>query len=423
MIVGAGLSGRAAARLLALLGWREEKDFFVFDEKNPPVAAQKLGDFLRAKSARSVIVSPGVPLAHPDIQAFLQAGGSLGSELGLAFEQLRGEKIIGVTGSLGKSTTVSLLEAGLVAAKIPHFVGGNIGRPLADYVADLIENKRERAEWIVLELSSFQLENLGALECELGAITYFSSNHLERYPSLDDYYRTKWSLVARTRKAFVLNRKGGDLWDFVARQDTALPLEWASTEKSFLPQSFFDRAALIGAHNHDNIAVAAALGRLAGWPDEFLDGLRAFAGLPHRLQNVGTLSGVTFINDSKATAIESVLTAADSLLQSPRFDKQIWLLLGGRDKKLPWEKLTSLGAQPRLRFAFFGECGAEVQRRSGLKGEIYSTLKACLPGIKTALSPGDAVLLSPGGTSLDEFKNFEDRGVRFAEMARETFAP
>lgn len=422
IVVGLGLSGRAVVRLLTLLGWQLDRDFYTFDEKNPPRPGQTLAEFISEKKAKTLVVSPGVPLRSPAIQSFLAGGGKLTSELALAYDQLRGEKIIGVTGSLGKSTTVSLLGAALEAARVAHFVGGNIGRPLADYVADIIEKKRERAEWIVLELSSFQLENLGSLECEFSAITYLSSNHLERYASLQEYYETKWSLCARTRRALVFNKMGGDLFAFATKKAPTLAVEWASAAESRLPASFFDRAELIGAHNHDNIAVAAALGHLAEWPVDFLDGLLEFKGLPHRLQNVGVAAGVTYLNDSKATAIESVLTAVDSVLASPKFSQNITLLLGGRDKKLPWEKLSHLKAQARLRFKFFGECGADVKKRSGLEGDVFATLRAAMSGIKTSLKSGDVVLLSPGGTSLDEFKNFEDRGNSFAQMAREGFA-
>lgn len=422
IVVGLGLSGRAAVRLLTLLGWKADQDFFTFDEKNPPTPGQSLSAFIADKKVQTLLVSPGVPLQSPAIQSFLANGGKLTSEIALAYDQLQGEKIIGVTGSLGKSTTVSLLEAGLQAAQIPHFVGGNLGRPLADYVADLIERKRPRAEWVVLELSSFQLENLGALECEVSAITYFSSNHLERYASLQEYYETKWSLCARTRRALVFNKMGGDLFAFVTKKNPTLPIAWVSAADTQLPARFFDRAELIGSHNHDNIAVAAALGHLAEWPVEFLEGLLAFKGLPHRLQNVGTYGGVSFLNDSKATAIESVLTAVDSVVGSSKFSQKIVLLLGGRDKKLPWEKLSHLGGQNRLACVFFGECASEVKKRSGLSGEVFATLRAAMAGIKKDLHSGDVVLLSPGGTSLDEFKNFEDRGNSFAQMAREGFA-
>ncbi|MES3037397.1 MAG: cyanophycin synthetase, partial [Bdellovibrionota bacterium] len=134
-----------------------------------------------------------------------------------------------------------------------------------------------------------------------------------------------------------------------------------------------------------------------------------FEGLSHRLENLGKYNGVQFINDSKATSIESVIEAVDSL-DGISVAGNKFILLGGRDKNLPWNKLKILTKKEKVKFIFFGEAADKIKSGSGLPGEVYADLKTALNGIADKLKDGDVCLLSPGGTSLDEFKNFEERG-------------
>jgi UDP-N-acetylmuramoylalanine--D-glutamate ligase len=166
--------------------------------------------------------------------------------------------------------------------------------------------------------------------------------------------------------------------------------------------------------------VAAQTLLACGLPESSFKALGDFPGLTHRLQNLGRFAGVHVFNDSKATSIISVQSALESLLGDKRFSAgTIWCLLGGRDKKLPWKDMARWRMHPGVSFAFFGEAAALIQRDSRLEGDAYPGLRAAIEGLRSHLKKDDTLLLSPGGTSLDEFKNFEDRGTRFGAWAGE----
>ncbi|MBS1985583.1 MAG: UDP-N-acetylmuramoyl-L-alanine--D-glutamate ligase [Bdellovibrionales bacterium] len=418
-VIGAGISGQAAIDLLA--GLRiPSAQVTLFDQTPGKGAFSDPAALLTQFKPRTLLVSPGVPLSTPWIVAFEAAGGMVTSELELACAQLTTEKVVGVTGSVGKSTTVSLIGEAARSFCPDVFVGGNLGVPLAAYVADVLHGRRQRTEWVILELSSFQLEKCAGLKCVASVLTSLNRNHLERYESLEAYYETKWKLINHTRGPAVLNAHGGDLRHFaqkiIAANDDTGELIFSTPESSPLKVADFARAQLLGAHNADNIAVAATLARRLEWPLSCYEALLAYRGLPHRLELVHEAKGIRFVNDSKATAMESVLTAVNSFVHG---NGQTWVLLGGRDKKLPWEKLQVLGKNSQLHFAFFGECGALAQQKSGLPGEVFGKMRGALESLHGRAKAGDIVLLSPGGTSLDEFKGFEDRGRNFAAAVKE----
>jgi len=416
-VVGMGLSGEAAKRLL-LVNRVKPLDLVTFDDKPGNADYCDPQKLLEEKKPQTLVVSPGVPLAKEWIQDAKERGALITSELALGLHFLTSEKIIGVTGSVGKSTTVSLLEAGLKAFSPHSFVGGNIGRPLADYVADMLERKRNRAPWIVLELSSYQLENCGNLHCEFSSLTYLTPNHIDRYPSLEAYYDQKWQLVGRTNKSLILNQHGGDLGKYARGRKAEPELLWTDqNDEELVPYELQD-AKLLGSHNQDNIALAAKIAREAGWPPEAFEGMKNFPGLPHRMENLGLRQKIRFVNDSKATTMDSVKTAALGLYEQMDRKMQLVLLLGGKDKDLPWSELNELKKIQKLRPIFFGAVGEKAKALSGLEGEVFPKLKDAIAALHGIARPGDTVLLSPGGTSLDEFKNFEERGRFFAEGIR-----
>ncbi|RZA08326.1 MAG: UDP-N-acetylmuramoyl-L-alanine--D-glutamate ligase [Proteobacteria bacterium] len=415
-----GLSGEAAKRLLKRNGVKPS-DLITFDDK--PGAAnysdpQKMMD---EKNPRTLVVSPGYPLSKEWIQDFVEHGGEVTSELALGLHYLTSERVIGVTGAVGKSTTVSLLEAGLAQFSPDSFVGGNIGKPLADYVADLQENKRKRAPWIVLELSSYQLENCGNLECEYSAITYLTANHVDRYESVEAYYDTKWELVKRTRRAVILNLNGGELKRYAKGRDAGAQLLWTDQNDQEIEHFEIENAKLLGSHNQDNIAVATKLAREAGWPAAAIQGMKDFPGLSHRMENLGERSGVRFVNDSKATTMESVRTAAFGIYNQMDRKKSLVLMLGGKDKNLPWEELKELYKIQKIKPVYFGAVAERAFQGVGLEGPRFAKLGDALKEVKKIAEKGDTVLLSPGGTSLDEFKNFEERGKFFTDKVKELF--
>jgi UDP-N-acetylmuramoylalanine--D-glutamate ligase len=419
-IIGLGISGHAALNLLLASGIDHE-DLATFDQKTLDKYSS-LDDLIEKFRPSTLVVSPGVPLSQPELQKFSSAGGIITSEISLALQLCTTEKIIGVTGSLGKSTVVSLLQEGLSSFSKTGFVGGNLGTPLSSYALGVLQGGA-RADWLVLELSSYQLENCAGLHCDFSAITYLTPNHMERYSSLEDYYLFKWKLASITKSHVILNNRGGDLLKFASRapkvldqngDPTAPQVVWTDQSDPLVKNLDLEDVQLLGLHNRDNLSIACRLALLAGWPPSSITAMKAFRGLPHRLENLGVHNEIIYVNDSKSTTMESVKTAVNSL--RPYAGGQIHLLLGGRDKALPWEELTALELLSPIHFYFFGECRALAHRKSKLTADEFPTMQLAFQAAQAVAKPKDLILLSPGGTSLDEFKNFEARGDAFRRL-------
>ncbi len=417
-IVGLGISGKSVLRLLQAA---KQPQVFTFDQKDSSAQIKSAAEVIHL-NPKTLVVSPGVPLSSPWIQDLKKSGVFITSELSVAGRFLTVEKLVGITGSIGKSTVVSILDAGLQSFSPQSFVGGNLGRPLADYVFDAYFSQRPKAPWVVLELSSYQLENLeGFLFCG-GGITYFTPNHLERYSSVKEYYDQKWVLVERTQGPFVINDTSLELMNFVQskKQMTSAQILTSSSHSPRLEQFRLEQTRMLGQHNLENLVFACVLALNLGWPESSFTAMKNFSGLPHRLENVGTFAGVTFVNDSKSTTIASVRTAVDSLQAAVK--RRMLLLLGGKDKNLPWQDLSSLSELKNLDCFFFGDCGELAQKKSGLSGPVFATLQIGVEHTLKHAQHGDLVLLSPGGTSQDQFKNFEERGDFFKSLVRSYFS-
>lgn len=408
-IIGLGKSGSSALSLLKVAGFANH-DLITFDSKDSSAQFSQSTDLI-SKNPKTLVVSPGVPLSTPWIQELINNGAFLTSEISLAASLLTTEKVIGITGSVGKSTVTSILGAGAIAEDPNCFVGGNLGTPFCEYALTVLSGK-SRAQWIILELSSYQLENSAGLNLAFSAITFLSPNHLERYENLEQYYNTKLKITEITKNLCVFNRSSMDAVSFSKKSSCAVTLVNAEHNLSDTEK---EKIVLIGSHNHDNFAVAQELARAAGWQTTSIEKMYHFKGLAHRLENVGTVNGVTYVNDSKATAMDSVLVAAEGCLQKLSEKHILHLLLGGKDKNLPWNQLSILNDKKQMNFVFFGACGDLAKEKSGLPGPSFKTLDSALDFCISVEKPGDIVLFSPGGTSLDEFKNFEERGHFFTK--------
>lgn len=408
VVVGLGKSGLAAEQFLITAGFLKS-DVYTFDEKSD--SQLKSWEQIQNLTVGTLVVSPGVPLQSANIQNLKKMGWEITSEINLACTVLTDEIVIGITGSVGKSTVTSILGAGAVVEDPHVFVGGNLGTPFCEYAISILENK-PKARYVVLELSSYQLENCADLKLKFSAITYLSANHLERYASLDQYYLTKCHIGQMTTNLCVLNSASADLMKYKSQ----IPgLTEVTTMKS-------QKINLIGKHNLENYFVAATLAEKCGWSSKSFQAMQEFRGLAHRLETVGEFKGILFINDSKATAMDSVLVAVGAALEKTKNDSKLFLLLGGKDKNLPWEQLQVLSSHKNIQIVFFGQCGPIAHDKSKLEGIVLNKLSEALSHIFQQAHNADVVLLSPGGTSLDEFKNFEERGNVFKEIVAQHYS-
>lgn len=406
-IVGMGLSGESAYRLLLAAGI-DRQTIYTYDAKSPADFQNHLD--LIAKNPKTLVVSPGVPLKSSWIQDLVKSGCFLTSEISLGASIFTTEKVVGITGSLGKSTTTAILGE-IFKSVSPHsFAGGNLGFPLCDYAHGVLLGA-PRAPYIALELSSYQLENSDLLKVDHSILTYLSPNHLERYDGLKHYYETKLNLLKMCTGVNIVNAHGGDAESFV--KNSGLPFVLTSKDDAFVRKSLsVEQSKLLGDHNLDNLALAVrAAIALSIDPIHFAAALK-FCGLPHRLEFVGTVHQIHFVNDSKATALDSVLTAVESVLQRLDTKAKVFLLIGGRDKNLPWSTIQFLSQKSNVIPLLFGECREKI-------GSVFPQAPQ-FPHLKEAIdhaiysaTANDFVLLSPGGTSMDEFKNFEERGRFF----------
>lgn len=436
LLYGLGKSGLAALRLLKIMGVAVDQ-IDVVDEKADEKSAS-IGNFNLAihrqipidKHYQTLVVSPGVSLAKPEIKKLLNDGAQLASEISLAVKFLKNEKIIGITGSMGKSTTSALIHCGIEKAGRSAFLGGNFGTPLADYVADVLESKKSRDDFLVLELSSYQLENSGDLALDLSVIVSLAPNHLERYESLDEYYNAKLSIISRSRQAVIVGSQSPDLSSIVAdqvRMKRFVGNKKINVVASINPEnlarfkevrnSLNKEPLLPGEHNQDNLLIATQVLKELDL-ERGIFGLFEFPGLNHRLENCGKVAGVQIFNDSKATSISSVHRALETIMVAYPHIK-IHCLVGGRDKKLPWHSLNDFKQLSKVDFYFFGECAALARAASGISAKEFAKLSDALEESSRNAKAGEIILLSPGGTSLDEFGNFEKRGDYFKIKIKE----
>ncbi|MGH7676774.1 MAG: UDP-N-acetylmuramoyl-L-alanine--D-glutamate ligase, partial [Gemmatimonadales bacterium] len=381
-------------------------------------------DLDRIRAAVGVVVSPGVPPDAPPLAAARASGVPIVSELDLGFRALAGVRCIAITGTNGKTTTTALTAHLLRAGGLAAEAAGNIGRPLAD-----IAVAGDRYAWLAVEVSSFQLHDSPHFAPEVGVLTNLAPDHLDRYPSVDAYYGDKRLLFR--------NATATSLW--VLNGDDRAVLELAAGARGNRARfslreradGWYDAAAarlvlegapllpradlrLLGDHNVANALAAALAARRAGvTPAAIADGLRAFRALPHRLEAVGVVDGVLWINDSKATNVASTAVAVAAM------DRPFVLLLGGRHKGEPYARLAPLLADRCKRVIAYGEAGPLVEHDLGgrIPLERGGSFEDVIGRARRAATPGDAVLLSPACSSYDMFTNYEERGAAFRRLA------
>lgn len=378
-------------------------------------------------NAEIVFVTPGAPRDLPILRAARERGVPISNEVELLFA-LCPAQIIGITGSAGKTTTTTLVGKILDQGTRPVYVGGNIGQPLIDQVDQIAPEGL-----VILELSSFQLETLPQ-SARIGAILNITPNHLDRHPSFEHYRDSKFNLIARQRPTdtailgyddpvarSLITLCPGRVRGFSAQTDvpigafrrgTELIVRDDAEEKRFVQ---VEELRLPGAHNVLNVLAAAAISRTAGATIEQIYSIvTTFQGVEHRLEHVRNLNGVAFINDSIATSPERTVAALRSVTAP------VVLIAGGRSKHLPTGELArEIGRHARAVITL-GEMAQEIA--SALRAEPMcqdlplidaSTIEEAVWRAHEVARPGDLVLLSPAGTSYDQFRDFEERGTRY----------
>jgi UDP-N-acetylmuramoylalanine--D-glutamate ligase len=441
-ILGLARSGRSAARLARARG----HDVFASDAGDS-VDVRMAAEEVRASGGTAetgmhtpgrlaacdvIVLSPGIPptssiLNDPDVARVPRI-----SELEFAFRELAAP-VIAITGTNGKSTTTALTTHLLVTAGFDAAAAGNIGVALSD-----IALRPTAPQWIVVEASSFQLADIDRFAPRVGVVTNLAADHLDRYSSAEAYYADKARLFRNAERTtvWVLNAEDAAVMTMpgeaegrrrIFRVHTPLlpgeeggwvdgagdlRLRIAGADTRLLHQT---ELRVLGAHNRANALAAAVAAHAAGAAVQaIVAGLRTFPGLPHRLEVVAAANDVLWVNDSKATNIESTLVALRSV------DRPIILLLGGRHKGEPYTRLLPALHDRDVRVIAYGEAADRVV--DDLAGDVAvdrmtGTFEDVVAHAASIARPGDAVLLSPACSSFDMFSDFEARGDRFRQLA------
>ncbi len=447
LILGAARQGLALARWLSLHGVHVTlSDSRSADDLR--IARESLAEFritwvlgahpLALLDSTDVLcISGGVPLTLPIVAEAIKRGIPLSNDSQI-FMEVVPCKTIGITGSAGKTTTTTLVgQMAKNAYGDKSYVGGNIGDPLINYVDDMKVD-----DLAILELSSFQLEQM-TISPNIAAILNITPNHLDRHGTMESYAVAKARILEFQNKNDIAilghddkgawnlrNQVHGKLLTFSLHEldeglngayydDGLLSLRDGN---AYVPLILREKVVLRGDQNVSNVLAAFTIGHAAGFPlDVMLEAAEEFRGVPHRLELVRELNGVRWYNDSTATAPERSIAAIRA------FDEPIVLMLGGRDKDLPWEELMQLASERAHHVVLFGEAAEKIQKTVdslGLREKRFIVTRAnglheaVLKAAESAES-GDVVLLSPGGTSFDEFKDFAERGERFRTWVQE----
>jgi UDP-N-acetylmuramoylalanine--D-glutamate ligase len=384
------------------------------------------------EEAEVAVLSPGWPPTAPSCREMLKQGLPLWGEVELAFRCLpeSAGPLLGVTGTNGKSTTTALLGHLLSQATAPVFVGGNLGCPLSEACT------KPFAAYAV-ELSSYQLETLHEA-CFLGASWLnLSADHLARHSTMEAYEAAKLRIFERPlpgatavlnadderlwKHAAPLQAQGRALWGFSLQHGNPGSVAgWAQATpggiRLYTPQGThllpLANRSLRGRHNLSNAMAAVCMAHAHGTPVPALArGLGSFQGLPHRLEFIRELDGVEWINDSKATNVDAALVALKAM------DAPLWLIAGGQGKGASYQPLVNASRKKVLGVLTVGEDAPMLAEAFSGKTEVLDcgTLQEAVLKARHMAQPGEVVLLSPACASLDQFKNFEERGSMFRQ--------
>jgi UDP-N-acetylmuramoylalanine--D-glutamate ligase len=434
-VVGMARSGLAAARVLLDRGAR-----VTATDRGPAARVRADLDALRQRGAvvetgghthapfldaDLIVISPGVETDMPLLVEARARGVPVWGEVELA-ARLTAARFLGITGTNGKSTTTSLLGAMLQAAGLPCVVAGNIGLPLCEVVAGLGPD-----HWVVAELSSFQLETIVMFRPHVAVLLNLAPDHLDRYPAVEPYYAAKARIfMNQTAEDFAVLNADDPLALAQGPLLRSRPLLFSRTrvvgDGAFLregrlvvrregttrPVCAIEAIRIQGLHNLENsLAAAAAAAAIGVAPAALASALASFPGLPHRLELVGEIGGVRFVNDSKGTNVGAVVKSLEG------YRGGVILIAGGKDKGGDFRPLLPLVQTRVKRLLLIGQAAGKIQEQlaGACPSERLPSLQAAVERGREVGAPGDTVLLSPACASFDMFRDFEQRGDVFRE--------
>jgi UDP-N-acetylmuramoylalanine--D-glutamate ligase len=447
LVVGLGKSGVASALFLASRGAlvtvsdakREDQlrgEIQALLDRGITVETGKHGE--RTFSSQDlIVVSPGVPSGLPALQHARSLGIPIIGEIELTARFLEG-KIIAITGSNGKTTTTTLTGEIIASGGRKTLVGGNIGTPAITFV-----EQSSPDTWIVLEISSFQLETIETFHPHIAAVLNLTPDHLDRHGSMEAYIAAKARIFENQNGE---NQKAGDfaVLNFDHENTRALAkgikpqVLWFSRKHEVERGAFVKNGAIVyrdtssrnldiveimplaeialqGAHNVENVLAAVAIGMAAGVePAAIRRAVKDFRAVEHRLEYVATLRGVQYYNDSKATNVDATIKALES------FPSNVHLILGGRDKDSDYSVLKPLLAARVKQVYTIGEAAAKIESQISGAAPLRSvqTLEAAVREAAELAASGDIVLLAPACASYDQFSSYEHRGRVFKELVQ-----
>lgn len=440
VILGAGESGIGAALLARQQGF----DVFVSDGGIiPAVNKNELAlhsiDFEeghhsaeKIMNAAIVVKSPGIPEKNEWVKRIREKGIELISEIELAYRYKGDSKIIAITGSNGKTTTTAMVAHICKTAGINYAMVGNIGFSFARQIA------LEPVEYYIVEISSFQLDDIKSFRPDVAILTNITEDHLDRYEyNFENYIKSKFRIIENqlSTDVFIYNEDdevtGKYLNNFLnsvkplpismSKQlpegayisNAELHIKWKQEEMTMSVEDF----AVKGKHNQYNTMAAGLSAAVMGIRKEKIrDAVQTFEGLDHRLSSVATIRGVEFINDSKATNVNSTWYALESMT------KPTILILGGVDKGNDYSFMKDLVKEKVKAIICLGVDNLRIHEAFGKEIELMINTQSAKDAVQSAFhfaDKGDVVLLSPACASFDLFKNYEDRGLQFIEAVKD----
>lgn len=432
LVVGLGKTGIQTARFLIRKGAEIRASDITPFEKLPEDARklEKIGVKIEAGQhknetflwADKIVLSPGVPFGLPPVKEAMARGIEVMSELELAWSFIK-RPVVGVSGSNGKTTTSTLIARVLEASGKKIFLGANIGTPLVQIAED-----DDRFDFLILELSSFQLQGISSFRPYIGVLLNVSPNHLDHHESFDEYVESKMKLFSSQtpREWAIYNGDDSVIGENAFRiKSRKIPFGKTPIEGGV----FFDgtyvrfrdevydlrRIKLIGIHNVENAMAAIATARILECEPELIESeIVKFDPLSHRIEFVCEVSEARFYNDSKSTSPGATIRALES------FPPPIILIAGGKDKGVSYEVLKDAVREKVKLLVLFGESRFRMQNELGgeLETVLASTLEEAVGKALAKIVKGDTVLFSPACSSFDMFSSYEDRGRRFKEIVQ-----